>query len=88
MIRDIFTYSQCPNESLRNSVEGFTSFDGKVLQLDEGDDYIYSIEIAGNKWNNPAFRVSSWLQGLFLFSIQYSLKQTPIPQFLKRFYCL
>ena len=49
MIRDIFTYSQCPNESLRNSVEGFTSFDGKVLQLDEGDDYIYSIEIAGKK---------------------------------------
>jgi hypothetical protein len=42
-IRAIFQESNCPNESLKNSLEGFVSFDGKVLRIDShvGDKYGY-----------------------------------------------
>jgi len=39
----IFQESSCPNESLKNSLEGFVSFDGQVLHIDykDGDKYAY-----------------------------------------------
>ena len=44
-IKEIFTHSQCPYESLRNSIPDFESFDGLVVQLGEGDKYIEFIHI-------------------------------------------
>ena len=33
MIEDIFKESQCPNESMFNSVDDFTTFDGKEIVI-------------------------------------------------------
>ena len=44
-IKDIFIHSQCPYESLLNSIPDFESFDGLVVQLGEGDKYIEFIHI-------------------------------------------
>ena len=33
MIKDIFKESQCPNESMFNSVDDFTNFDGKEIVI-------------------------------------------------------
>lgn len=42
-IRAIFKESNCPNESLKNSIDGFISFDGQTLHIDykDGDKYAY-----------------------------------------------
>lgn len=47
-IRTIFQDSNCPNESLKNSFEGFVSFDGQVLHLDshDGDRYAYPEDLS------------------------------------------
>jgi len=47
-IRRIFQESSCPNESLKNSIEGFVSFDGQVLRLDSyvGDKYGYPEDLS------------------------------------------
>ena len=44
-IKDIFVHSQCPYESLRNSIPDFESLDGRVVQLGEGDKYKDTIKI-------------------------------------------
>ena len=45
-IRHIFNESLCPNESLRNSIPDFTSYDGdQIVQLGEGDNYVEFIEV-------------------------------------------
>jgi len=41
-IRTIFQDSNCPNESLKNSLEGFVSFDGQVLYINHEDDDKYA----------------------------------------------
>jgi hypothetical protein len=47
-IRIIFQESNCPNESLQHSLEGFVSFDGQVLHIDSynGDRYAYPEELS------------------------------------------
>lgn len=35
-IKDIFAESECPYESLKNSLIGFKSFDSRVLYIDDG----------------------------------------------------
>ena len=47
-IRAIFQESSCPNESIKNSIEGFVSFDGQVLHIDykDGDKYAYPEELS------------------------------------------
>jgi hypothetical protein len=47
-IRAIFQESSCPNESLQNSLDGFVSFDGKVLHIDykDGDKYAYPEDLS------------------------------------------
>ena len=45
-IKQIFIESMCPNESLRNSIPDFTSYDcDQVVQLGEGDNYVEFINI-------------------------------------------
>ena len=45
-IQYIFNESLCPNESLRNSIPDFTSYDGdQIVQLGEGDNYVEFIEV-------------------------------------------
>ena len=45
-IQHIFNESLCPNESLRNSIPDFTSYDGdQIVQLGEGDNYVEFIEV-------------------------------------------
>jgi len=44
-IKEIFVHSQCPYEGLRNSIPDFESFDGRVVQLGEGDKYKETIKI-------------------------------------------
>ena len=44
-IKDILIHSQCPYESLRNSIPDFESFDGRVVQLGEDDKYKETIKI-------------------------------------------
>ena len=44
-IREIFRESQCPNESLLNSIEDFTSYDeAGNIQLAPGDTYKEFVE--------------------------------------------
>lgn len=44
-IREIFQESQCPNESLLNSIEDFTSYDeAGHIQLAQGDTYKEIVE--------------------------------------------
>ena len=47
-IRAIFHESNCPNESLKNSIKGFVSFDGQVLHINHavGDRYGYPEELS------------------------------------------
>ena len=47
-IRAIFQESSCPNESLKNSIEGFVNFDGQVLHINykDGDKYAYPEELS------------------------------------------
>ena len=47
-IRRIFQESSCPNESLKNSIEGFVSFDGQVLHIayKDGDKYAYPEDLS------------------------------------------
>ena len=45
-IKDIFKESECPNESLKNSIPEFTSYDGTgIVQLTVGKEYTEHIEI-------------------------------------------
>ena len=45
-IKYIFRESKCPNESLRNSISNFTSYDGDhIVQLSEGNNYVEFIEV-------------------------------------------
>ena len=45
-IKYIFRESKCPNESLRNSIPNFTSYDGDhIVQLGEGNNYVEFIEV-------------------------------------------
>ncbi|WP_019555186.1 hypothetical protein [Propionispira raffinosivorans] len=47
-IRAIFQDSNCANESLKNSIDGFVSFDGQVLHIDykDGDKYAYPEDLS------------------------------------------
>lgn len=47
-IRAIFHENNCPNESLKNSLDGFVSFDGQVLHIDhkDGDKYAYPEDLS------------------------------------------
>lgn len=45
MIKDIFRESNCPNESLRNSIKNFKSFDGDTIQLGDGDKIRYEFDV-------------------------------------------
>lgn len=44
-ILDIFKNSNCPNESLANSVVGFKFFDGKVIQIGNGNKFFEVINL-------------------------------------------
>ncbi len=45
-IQYIFNESQCPNESLRDSIPDFTNYDGdQIVQLGEGDNHVEFIEV-------------------------------------------
>ena len=39
MVMDILRESHCPYESFKNSLPDYTSFDGYIIQLDDGDKY-------------------------------------------------
>lgn len=46
-IRSIFEESECPNESLRNSIQNFTSYNGdRIVQLGENDNYSVCIYVS------------------------------------------
>lgn len=45
MIQDIFNESQCPNESLSNSIDDFAFYNGYVIQLNNGEKYKAYVEI-------------------------------------------
>ena len=45
MIKDIFRESMCPNETLRNSIEDFKSFDGDTIQIGDGDKFTYEFDV-------------------------------------------
>ena len=47
-ICSIFAESQCPNESLMNSIPNFTNYGNGVVQLSEGDKYSCTIEVNSN----------------------------------------
>ncbi|WP_110955769.1 hypothetical protein [Anaerosinus massiliensis] len=46
-IRAIFKESNCPNESLKNSLKGFVKLDGRILHIDyhDGNKYAYPEEM-------------------------------------------
>ena len=44
-IKDIFRESMCPNETLRNSIEDFKSFDGDTIQIGDGDKFTYEFDV-------------------------------------------
>ena len=44
-IKDILHNSRCPNESLKNSVENFSFFDGKTIQLSDGENFVEYVEV-------------------------------------------
>lgn len=45
-IISVFKESYVPNEAMRDSVEGFTSFDGyKTIQLYPGDEFISEFDV-------------------------------------------
>ena len=45
MIQDIFRESQCPNESLSNSIDDFAFYNGYIIQLNSGDQYKAFVEV-------------------------------------------
>ena len=45
MIKDIFRESMCPNETLRNSIKNFKSFDGDTIQIGDGDKFTYEFDV-------------------------------------------
>ena len=45
MIKDIFRESMCPNETLRNSIKNFKSFDGDTIQIGDGDKFSYEFDV-------------------------------------------
>ena len=44
-VKDIFRESNCPNESLRNSIEGFKSLDDGVVQIGEGNKHTVEFDV-------------------------------------------
>lgn len=44
-VKDIFRESNCPNESLRNSIEGFKSFDDGVVQIGDGNKHTVEFDV-------------------------------------------
>ena len=44
-VKDIFRESNCPNESLRNSIEGFKSLDDDTIQIGDGDKFTYEFDV-------------------------------------------
>lgn len=44
-VKDIFRESNCPNESLRNSIEGFKSLDDGVVQIGEGNRHTVEFDV-------------------------------------------
>ena len=48
-VKNIFAESKCPNESLYHTFADFISFDGKVIQFGEGDNYVAYVEVNDSK---------------------------------------
>lgn len=44
-IQDILRHSQCPHESLTNSIDGYRGFDGFTVIVGEGGAYKAHIEV-------------------------------------------
>ena len=44
-VKDIFRESNCPNESLLNSLDKFTYFRDKTIQLAEGENFTEYISV-------------------------------------------
>lgn len=49
-VRGIFRESQCPNESLSKTFEDFQWFNGKVIQLTEGENFVEYIRVRNEEW--------------------------------------
>lgn len=46
-VKDIFRESECPNESLSKTFDDFAWFNGKVIQLGEGENFQEYVRVEG-----------------------------------------